>query len=128
MTGPQVTFNPNDVDGRVIYLASNGHVARWSLMQAQAVRVRLDRAIRDAEAHQQPGDRPQMSDYQRRHLHAVLGELGHKGDGRFPVLTEVLGRDIGSTNDLSPAEADMAIEALRRRVDQQRRHTPEGAF
>lgn len=123
MSGPNVTFNPNDVDGRVIYLATGGHVARWSLMQAQIARTRLDRAIREAEHHQTATDAygAQMSAHDRRHLHALLGELGFKGDARFPVLSEILGREIGSTNDMDPADAGKAIDALR--LEKQRRRT-----
>ena len=127
MSGPNVTFNPNDGDGRVIYLTSRGHVTRWTLMEAQAARVRLSNVIAVAERSMQ-ADGPQMTEYQRRHLHALLGELGLKGDARFPALTEILGREIGSTNEIPPVEADKAIEALRTRVQRARAKDREGAF
>lgn len=55
------------------------------------------------------------TDRQRRHLHALLREkCDATGAGRFPVLTEMVGREITSTNELSQSETAALIDTLRR--------------
>lgn len=69
-------------------------------------------------------DAEQMSDHQRRHLHALLrAKFGATGDARFPVLTQMLGREITSTNELNPAEADDVIARMQPMDD----HVPPGS-
>ena len=61
-----------------------------------------------------PSRHGQMSDYQRRRLHALMREHGAVGDDRHPFLSKLLGVEIASTNDLTPAQADKCISVLQR--------------
>ena len=114
MSGPQVLVRSADPLGKPIHLLHNGLVVKFSPLEAQMAHVRFGTAIAelerdtDAVSHQVP----QMSAKQRAFLHALLRDWGVLGDARFPVLSRILGRDIGSTNEMSPADASKAIDAL----------------
>jgi recombination protein RecT len=54
----------------------------------------------------------QMTEPQRKALHALLRKRGGVGDTRFPILSELLGREVTSTNELTVADASYCIDAL----------------
>ncbi len=54
-----------------------------------------------------------MTDGQRKALHALLrSKHGATGDARFPVLSQMLGREITSTNEISKVEAGALIDEM----------------
>jgi recombination protein RecT len=57
-------------------------------------------------------DPDQMTEPQRKALHALLRKRGGVGDTRFPILSDLLGREITSTNELSKADASFLIDAM----------------
>lgn len=60
-----------------------------------------------------------MTDQQNRGLHALLKrKRGATGDGRFPVLTEMLGREITTSKQVSFSEAASLIDQLNEMPDQ----------
>lgn len=66
-----------------------------------------------------------MSDAQSRALHALLrSKHGASGPARFPVLSELLGREITSTREISKDEASRLIDRLQ---DGHPRHDDEDA-
>ncbi len=114
MSGPEVTYVPSAKDGRTIVVkVSEDRVVHLRPLHARALHVRLGAALGQS-IDPVPSRPDQMSDYQRRRLHALLREHGAVGDDRFPVLSKILDREIGSTNDLSPAQADECIAVLQR--------------
>jgi recombination protein RecT len=59
-----------------------------------------------------------MSDGQNRALHALLKrKRGATGDGRFPVLTELLGREVTTSKEVSFGEAAALIDRLNEMPD-----------
>ena len=62
-------------------------------------------------------DRP-MTQAQSKRLHALLRQKRNaSGDARFPVLTELLDREIASSNDVTVDEAKRLIDTLGREDD-----------
>lgn len=54
-----------------------------------------------------------IPEVQRRRVHALLRErAGVQGKARFPVLTQILGREITTTRDLTTGDAARIIDAL----------------
>jgi recombination protein RecT len=80
---------------------------------APAPRPPAPRPIPDPPASDDAGDDPdQMTEPQRKALHALLRKRGGVGDTRFPILSDLLGREITSTNELSKADASFLIDAM----------------
>lgn len=92
----------------------------------EALGALLDR--RALEAGGPPGS--PVSTEQHRHMHALWREVGYAGDhnrdNRLNVTSHVIGRQITTSKDLTSAEADQVIEALKARREQMRRQ-PVGA-
>jgi hypothetical protein len=65
-----------------------------------------------------------LSDAQRRRIMALFGELGLSGsefrDERLSLTADVIGRDIETTNQVTPDEASLLIDALAERVERMR--------
>jgi hypothetical protein len=114
VSGPQVLVRSADPWGKPIHLLHNGLVVKFSPLEAQMAHVRLGTAIAELERHTDALEHqvPQMSGKQRAFLHALLRDWGALGDARFAVLSRILGREIGSTNEMSPVDASKAIDAL----------------
>lgn len=112
MAGPRISYVPGEDRHRPIHVLHNDLVLRLTVMEAHALQQRL--AARLAAITVVINKRPQMSDHQRRHLHALLREHDATGDARFPILARILDRDIASTNDLDPDDADRCISVLTR--------------
>lgn len=71
---------------------------------------------------QPPADEPTstdeaLSDDQRRKIMALANDLGLDRDQRLAGCSAVTGREIGSTNDLTKAEASQVIERMQARLD-----------
>lgn len=68
----------------------------------------------DPPAVTPPGENPNpMTDRQSKALHALLrSKRNAAGPNRFPVLTEMVGREITTTKDLTFEEASMLIDRL----------------
>ncbi|MGH9151349.1 MAG: hypothetical protein ACRD03_02860 [Acidimicrobiales bacterium] len=107
MTGPQVTHAP---DARRPVIVKHGDIAmHLTVIEAQALDVRLERVLAGIVGQAQPSDR--LSAKQNRHLHALFRERGITD--RHRTLTRLLGREIQSVNDLSREDATHCIDALR---------------
>jgi recombination protein RecT len=79
---------------------------------ADAEIVDDDQAAGDTSGHEG------MSDAQSRALHALLKRVHDaSGDARFPVLSQLLGREIGSTKEVSKDEASTLIDQLQATAD-----------
>ncbi len=72
-----------------------------------------------------------VSTEQHKHMHALWREVGYAGDenrdNRLMVISRVVGRPFTTSKDLTSAEADQVIQALRDRREQMRRQQPVGA-
>lgn len=69
----------------------------------------------DQEDPEPPSPLPEadrMTDPQRKALHALLRKRGGVGDTRFPILSQLLGREVTSTDELSVSDASFCIDAL----------------
>lgn len=111
MATPEVTFEPGS--DRPFLVLHNDVVLRLKPLEATALCAKLRVRLKATEIVV-PGPGHQMTDHQRRHLHALLREHGATGDGRFPILSEILERAITSTNQMSPADAARCIDVLKR--------------
>lgn len=60
----------------------------------------------------EPDGPPLITRAQSAKLHATLKEQGHDRDSGLALIGGLIGRQIGSTNDLSKAEASTVIDAL----------------
>lgn len=64
----------------------------------------------------------QLSPAQRGRIMALFGRLGLNGadfrDVRLAMTSEIVGRELASTNDVTPDEASALMEELERRVDE----------
>jgi phage recombination protein Bet len=58
-----------------------------------------------------------ITDKQRKHLHALVNELGLTRDQKIAGLRNVTGRPVESSNDLTEGEAAWAITALQAKID-----------
>jgi hypothetical protein len=75
----------------------------------------LDDQVIDAElVEDDPPDLPDdpMTERQHRAVHALLRKHGGVGDTRFPILCQILGRDITSTKQMSSSDAGKVIDHL----------------
>lgn len=69
-------------------------------------------ATTESDAHAETGEA--MGEDQKKRLHATLNELGVKThNDRIRYIARVVGRDIGSSNDLTKNEASRVIDAAR---------------
>lgn len=86
----------------------------------------LERRAREAGGP--PG--PPVSTDQHKHMHALWREVGYAGDenrqNRLDIIGRIVGRPFDTSKDLTSAEADTVIQALKARRDQMR-HQPVGA-
>lgn len=80
------------------------------------------RAATAPEAATADDDRPRLPENTRRRLMALFGEIGLKGDKdevraeRLRLASEWIGRELPTSNDLSPREAALVIRALEERL------------
>lgn len=72
--------------------------------------------VEPAPAEPEP-DEPMVAQEQHRHMHALWRELGYDGDAnrdqRLTITARLVGRELASSKELTKAEADVVIEALK---------------
>jgi hypothetical protein len=94
----------------------------------EQLRVLLQRRMHDC-ADAEPADptpEPEtVTQDQHKHMHALWRELGYAGDtnrdNRLAVTAKLIGRELASSKDLTHADAAIVIDALKARVQQQKR-------
>ncbi len=112
----------NDRDGALAYI--NGiiepaHIEATKDLtaeQGEAVLARL-RAYIAQQTPPPPATAPMVTPEQHRTMHAIWNDLGYAGDDRRPdrltVTGKILLREVTTSSDLTQADADRVIEALR---------------
>lgn len=117
-----VDYNPNDPDGRGIYIHGDGCVIRCDVIRAQLIHVQLGKAIAAATgspAHpRRAGDPGRLSPKQLRYILAMCSELSVTDRAlRLRMVSDIVGRPVVTLNDLEGphpgSEASRVIDALR---------------
>lgn len=98
------------------------YLRRYQLVALLGIAVDDDDG-RSASTHtsaQAPAARVALTEAQRRRIMALFGELGMTGpeyrDERLALTSDVIGRDIDTTNDVTRGEAAQLIDELEARV------------